>query len=489
MKLVHMRRNDRRLILIRSYEVALTYLPILLIYLTVRDRTHGYARMITDVGFACYTLIRSSDILRDWLTVRFALDDTTVRYSEGWIHTRSLHLHWGDVATFHVTRSAAHRLLNCAQITIGVGGGQRREIVLHAVDERTVKELTGMLADKHTCSSALAKSSAGRVAVTSLTDETPLTPTDARRTVLFRARPRDYLMISLTYGQFILVIPLLLSAYIEAAEWLSFVHIDLPQQIAGLTDSVDRGPSLLLALPIALLVAVTFGAGLAWMRYHSFTADLVDGSVTVAWGWPTEQRRRIPSVAVTGVRVDQNPLMRLVGMARLSVVVRQGADGIGSNVVLPVAPLHHIGRLLATAVPAYSWAGRMPPRSVRAFEVGVAAVAVALLGGLQWLWGPRLALLALAVVIVVVAGNRAWVAVEATGDGLLLVRRGVLWTRLYILRVDDIHVAGRRYGALGASLGRAGLSLYFVDRGARVVHGIALPERSVRAAWQILGRH
>jgi putative membrane protein len=471
-----MSRNSWRLVLVRLLEAAARYLPFLVFFLSVRERVDGWLGVALEVLFWYYTLTRPYAVLIDWLSVRFRADDDGLVYRSGLVSTQEVTLEWQDLVSFQVSRPTVLRALGCASVTFGVGGGQRRELVLHAVNDATASRL-----------SALA--SAGGAADRATAPEhgaarQPMSP-DAS-SVLYRTAWRDHAVMSVTYGQFILVIPLILSAYLQLTEWAQLASVPVPPWLSS--TGMDTSPwGLGRAVAGVLVVSLGLGVVLSWLRYRRFTARVVDGAIEVSGGWLSEESRRLPAGSVQGVRIDQNLAMRALGVARLSVVSRQGTTRIGSNVVLPVAPLSRVVQLLDEAFPQYAWSGRTPHRPWGSWECVGLAAAIGLVTGVSlWVGTQRWGLVALVVCLTLVAGNAMWVALESSTGTRLVLRRGILWRSVYVVRAEDVHVMRFHQGLVARTTRRASLSLHFLDRGHRAVHGLVLAEDSVSQVRQVL---
>jgi len=185
---------------------------------------------------------------------------------------------------------------------------------------------------------------------------------------------------------------------------------------------------------------------------------------------------------VDGVRVDQNPVMRLLGHARLSVVVRGAAHGLGANVILPSASLETVrdvvsGCFASCAGPDASHRGDRRGGAVLLLVAGVVLTTGA--------WSITRALrpdaagaVTLAVALAgVLTADRLWSSVTVAPDlSTLTFRRGLVWVRSYTLRFSAVHVLGVRQGPVGRALRTVGLGIVVHDGTGRTLRVLACPE-------------
>ncbi len=477
-------RNSPRSVPIRLLEAARFYVPVVFLWQSTVRQVDGWPATAVTTAFWVYTCVRVLSVPASWWATRYQVTAEAVRLTTGLLTRRDLSVGWDDVAAVQVSRPWTHRLLRVSAVRLETGA-QGRVLVLEAVPDAVAEEVQRRARVRPRAGGAEVAGPSPGAAVGEPSPAAGAAPVDGE--VVYEITPRDYLLISVTYGQFVLVVPVLVSLYTEVSRWVS---LPTPAQ----AEVLGRGASWwggVLAVVGTVAVAVGYGCAVAWLRYRSFRVHLRDGELSVSGGWVSHESRRVQEHLIGGLRIDQNPAMRALGYGRLSHVSREAGRRVGTRVVLPVVPLTRLAHGVDTSFPGYAGTVAAPRGAAGPYGALVSTAAVlalctvaALVGEVRpGLLGPAGAVLAIAVVVVV---NRLWTAAELDpARSLLRYRRGFLWVRQYTLPLASVHLATYSQGPVARRLGVGTVSV-FVHDGRRVrlrVVGCpeALAERVVRA--------
>lgn len=424
------RRNSAAMFLTRAADTATTVVPTIFVWLSIRSRWPQVVGVPVDLVFALAATAAAVGLGVGWWTTRFAFDGSWIELSSGLLVRRSTSLSWSEVASVQVSRSPAARVLGCARVTIGIGSGSQSDLVLETVPQRTADAVQ-----------ACFERGRGTRA-----PEPPATPTrstqhSGRLRPVYRIRPRDYVVLSVTYGQFVLLVPFLLSLVENLSDLSRLTAVSVPFE--------QSAPSWRLALLVLLLglpVAVIFGTCVAWLRYRGFEVHESDDLVVTTGGLISAESRRVSGSDVLGIKVQQNPLMRATGVARVAVVSRQSGRRVGANVVFPAVRVSSLRERLRESFGAYAVLVDAPGQARS--KVGwplVAGCGLVLAAGL---WALRdaspwaVVTSGLTAVVAVVLANYVWVAAEVhVEDRVLVVRRGFAWVTRYVVSLDAIYFA------------------------------------------------
>ncbi|WP_433546451.1 PH domain-containing protein [Streptomyces sp. CA-294286] len=365
----------------------------------------------------------------DWWMTRFSVDSGGISYDSGLLVRRSASLGWSEVVSVQISRSAVARLLGSSRVVIGIGTESKTSLVIEAVPHAVAVAMEGYF-------------EANRVRPASPGRRTEAPATESGE-LIYRIRVRDYLLISVTYGQFVLLFPFLMELYENASAVLP-----LPAGLPTISDL--PGPLWVLVVGAVFVLAATamaFGTLIAWLRYRSFEVRFRAGAFVMSGGLVSAESRQMPRSQVGGVKIQRNPLMRVTGYARLAFVSRQSGERIGANIVFPAARLERVRDSVRSHFPAYAVAVdriTRPSRTLRGGLIGVAATTLAM----TW-WAadgmspvPAGALMTAVAITLLAASNYCYATAAFDPESAVLhVRRGFLWVTHYVVPWDSVYFA------------------------------------------------
>ncbi|MDI6103887.1 PH domain-containing protein [Actinoplanes sp. NEAU-A12] len=441
---------------IRAAEAATTLVPSLIMWLSIRAKWPVWFGIPVDAIFALVGGLVMVSLIADWWTTRFTIGAGGVSFEEGLAVRRSTSLGWSEVVSVQVSQSAAGRLLGCSRVLIGIGAESKGNLVIEAVPKAVAAEIEGYF--KASRSAEETDSGPGVVSV-----DDAVRPEDDD--LIYRIRARDYLMLSITYGQFLLVIPFLMGFY-ENITGLFSLSLTVPA-LPG--DTAAQALLMIAVLVVAVPVALGFGTAVAWLRYRGFEVRGGGGMFAMSGGLAYAESRQVSRIQVAGIRIQQNPLMRVTGYARLSFVSRQSGERIGANVIFPAARLAFLRDEIRRHFPEYAPAMDRSctiSRPLRWCLVSAGAVILILAGvAVHGMPSVRAVVIMAAVAfLLLAAGNYGWATADLDADNSVIVfRRGFLWVTHYVVPCDSVYFIHSYRLALSSRLSVAALCLGVYD--------------------------
>jgi putative membrane protein len=263
---------------------------------------------------------------------------------------------------------------------------------------------------------------------------------ESNRSHLAHLGPRALLLAGATGGR-VAVVALL----------LGYVQQFLPEDIA--TSLIDRLAHAPLAVVLgivagALLISVVLSLVATIVVYWNFTVRRDGDRVEITRGLLERRRAFIPLNRVQALRIQANPLRRMLGLASVSAVLAgynaQKQEGEETSMVLPIARTEESFRIVAALLGLDGdlegvHLERLSPRAL-VHRLAYAVVVGAAVGGSAWvLFGSRGSW---AVVVIPLAAVWAWLVWRGVGYAHVgehvIVRGGGLFRRLYVVPVANV---------------------------------------------------
>ncbi|WP_338570643.1 PH domain-containing protein [Arachnia propionica] len=411
-----MRRSSAALVGVRAWEVGRSSIPVVLASVIGPPEYLRTPWLIFVIVFSASSLY---GLFFDWLTVRYCMDDDGVVYESGWPSRTRRQIGWQEADAVRVDQDLAHRVLRRYKVTVTVGAEQCESIVIAALSRQDADLLVRLHRDATTLLPSDEKPSE------SGSEESREGVSDSR--LLHRTSWRDHLVIAFTYGHFILVVPFLIGGYHRVAEWISLPGED------------DVALWLLAHLPVTitalLACAFLYGVAHSYLKFGGHVVRVIDGGYEVRSGIFEHSTHRVQLDAVLGVRIDQNPVMVLFGMASLRLVLRNSHGEAQSLMILPVAPMSTVEEQVRRILPDASMATDRPgwPVPVAVLVLGGGLVSGAMIFGQHW------GVASLLLIVTLWLANR-WTAAWGRREECVVFRRGVCFVRRYVLRPEAIRL-------------------------------------------------
>ncbi|MFD5204686.1 PH domain-containing protein [Streptomyces sp. NPDC058375] len=427
----------------RAAEHAATIVPTVVAGLSISTRWPVLFGIPVGLVFGLVGCVAVLGLVVDWWTTRFSVNSGGISYDSGLVVRRSTSLGWPEVVSVQVSRSAVARLLGCSRVLIGIGTESKANLVIEAVPQAVATELEGYFEAGRVRPSSDAAVPGGREHAVDASVNPVVDPTVDQGDLIYRVSPRDYLLISVTYGQFVLLFPFLMELYENAAAFLP-----LPAGLPAISDL--PGPlwqQVVAGVAVVGAAALAFGTLVAWLRYRAFQVRHRAGVFAMSGGLISAESRQMPRAQVGGVRIQRNPLMRVSGYARLAFVSRQSGERIGANIVFPAARLERVRDSVRHHFPAYADAADRAPGVSRSLRWGLVGVSATTLTVASWAASTMppvraSALLAAVAIALLAASNYCWATVAPDPENAVLhYRRGFLWVTHYVVPWDSVYFA------------------------------------------------
>lgn len=130
-----------------------------------------------------------------------------------------------------------------------------------------------------------------------------------------------------------------------------------------LVQSVQGAPSLVLGIPIVLAwsrgegialgslligmsVLVVIALISAWLRWYTFTYQILPGQIVIARGLIKRTRRSIPAERIQDVSIKQGPLSRVIGIAEVRIETGSGEADEGRLVSVSLSEAHNLREVI-----------------------------------------------------------------------------------------------------------------------------------------------
>lgn len=405
------------------------------------------------------------------LTVRYTVSGQGVQVDSGLLTRRSEFLPWDLVNSVDDRQSWSYRVFGLTEVICAQTGEDGSRITLEALDAQRLALFqdfavhAGAQQDKP----SLAPATESRHEPTAETEGGSFNPAEGAgatppqthplgvgepapegERLVYCTRPVDLVLLSLIYGQVILLVPPLAFGLLEIAEPLGLAQV--------LEDAFITGLGSLPTLVLIVLAILGTGVAATVLKYHDFTVHaLADGRLRIRYGLFSTHQRIINPAAVQGVVWQRNAVEQLTGRVRLSVLTLDSSSQLGGNLVLPSLPQAMADRLVQDHLPRYR-------SSIRCVTGGVwlltgNLLAAVLLAGVvvsTWTlsievlhfstgWSIPICLLTLGLAIWTGGILRTRISADES-VGLFTARRVLLSERVTVIQATRLHGVTALYG-------------------------------------------
>ena len=433
------RKSSWKLLVIRLAEGLRIYVPFVFFHTVLMDNLHGWVATAWRVLFWLVTLDRLHTLFYDWAATRFRMDGHGISVDLGLLNKKTTSLKWSDISSIQVSQSAPERTLRCATLTLGLGAHSKQHIALAGLDRAEADRIAELYEE-------------GRDAPEKVVDE-PAAPPDpdpetrgdeGRGRLIYRISPVDYLVISLTYAQFLLLIPFGFSVISDLSEYGG--EDALMRAFRSLTEAAPPWVTAVTGGAVVLLAALVYGYALTWLRFGKFEVRERAAVFGIQGGAFARGRHQISTRDVHGLRLRQNPVMRAFGYAQLSLMSRDSAGGDArTQKIMPVAKTAYVEEIIATYFPHYATltARRPVPATARALLITGVVLSLLACSAVSHLFiaGRGFIVLLIPLILVHVAVlNARWTDIDVDGQGeSLFYCHGLLWRSEYRVRLYGVH--------------------------------------------------
>ena len=313
------------------------------------------------VGFAAFAagLAVVGSVVR-WSRFLYRLDERALHLRGGLLQRWERTIQLSRIQSVDVIQKLTHRAFGVVELRIEVVGGQSTEAPLVALVPEEATRLRALL-------------------MSDLADEgEPSAPP------LIQMRPRDLLVAGLTGGRVAVVAAIAGWAFQLLPEDTLVVNLD---RLAG-TDRSGLETALLIAGAL-LAASVLISLATTVVVYWGFTAHRRGDRLVITRGLLQTRRSVIPLARIQAVRIEENLIRRVFGLASMRVLTagygRDSGDQQQASMLVPVASLERCRSVAEAALDSNGvWDAGLRPapeaalvrRLVFASVVGVTALAL-----------------------------------------------------------------------------------------------------------------
>lgn len=413
------------------------------------------AGMVPLVGLAVLGVLLLSIGVR-YARFRWRLEPDAVVVEEGLLVRKRRVIRRDRIQTVDLKRSVVHRALGVVEVRIEAVGAGESQAALAALEPALADRLRDALLHSRPGGTA----GEGETLEEEPADEEGR-PAAEREEIWAAVSPGALVVAGLTGGRVGVVAAGLgfLSQVAPDAWWTWFYE----EAVGRVPDPTAAEGLRVLLLAGLLIVAAAFLLSMVAtvVAHWGFTLSSAGGTLAVRRGLLTEHRDTVPLVRVQAVRVEENLVRRLLGLAAVRAVVAGRAGG-GRNeaggLLLPVGGVAEAyalaGRAVGLETEALPDLTPMPPRArrrrlVRALAasllVGAGAALVTGTAGEGFPWAlAASASLAFFVPAALLAEGAYRGLGWAQGEGHLVVREGVLNRRTTFVPLGRLQVLETR---------------------------------------------
>lgn len=470
-------RSSPYVIAIRLLQAASGMLPLALVWWTAGRRLDGWTGVAADLAFWAYLVMRPLAVPLSWWTTTWEINEEGGRFRKGWLARQQTIVGWDEVVSIDVSQPYLHRVFGCYAVRFGLGTTQKQSVRIEAVSRATQERIAAVAGRAQLG----LERSAGPATATALPE--PGRPEHE----VYRVRPADYLLIAVTYGQFVLFVPAVLSVLDQVDEW---VNLPMPDPAVLLTWSHPQQAAALLAV---LGLSMGYGWLVAWLRFRGFRVVRLASGYVTSGGLLSSERRTVPGQHISGLKVTQNPLMRALGFGRVSVLTKDGGDQPMANLLFPAIKLSALPAALGAELPVnaevmaptlrLTWPARLSLGAC-GLLVWASLVAVAYLLRPEWIVSTGTIITA----VVALGVNSRWVvATTVPARSRCYARRGVVWVSHVEFDLSAVHVVESSQGLVGRLSRTWSVALHYYDGRVRCVRAVGCgPDRRAALAAALL---
>lgn len=300
-------------------------------------------------------------ILLNWLTHKYKLDDASFHLYEG-VFTKSRRtIPFAKIQNVNRHTTLFHRLFSMTSIRFETGlTGEEAAVEFGVISLTEADNL-----EKHAASpvpNELTTVHDGGAAAESHEDTV-----NARRTVHFKPTRKDIVRASFTSLSFLLLIPLLASAFSKIDQ---IFHLE--REAKGLFSIIMDSWWIAAILIVGLVVAsVTFGIVRTFVKYGKYEISSDPDRIYITKGLVDETIFSIGKQRVQAVEITQSVLKRFLGLAEVKLTsaggLGDGEDKLEISSLYPFLPVQRAYEMISEMLPAYEVTremNRLPGKSL-----------------------------------------------------------------------------------------------------------------------------
>lgn len=444
---IALRRAPATSLLAAYLHSAPSLLMLLVATVIYANQTRLWPGTIAVYVLGALLLLRVIGPVYAWSTHRYGVDSSGLIQRRGLVFRVEQSTSWQDIASVNIDAPWAYRFFRLSIVTALAGGQNDTKFELTGMPEPVVAAIVRGASR----SAPPLQPAAGKP------DEpgpTHLLQDSERRgsqpVFTYRARVRDLVVSSFTYGSVFALGGAFLLSLVDLADQLGVISTATPSNLPE--------PAVLLGI----CAGTVLGCGLmiSVLRFHGFVVRDEDGDLVISYGLLSTRVRRVVRDELCGVRVERNILEMALDRVRVVLVTRDSGGQLGTNAVFPSLPRQEVLALLERGLPGTA-VGILDRRPLP--ELLKAVGTLALSGGVAWgatavvsrlitdVWGVLTATFCLSLVLTALCVRVMASRVRLRGETLTWTSHALVDVEM-VLRAEEIHAIFRvtaRGGRLG----------------------------------------
>lgn len=300
------------------------------------------------IVFGIYFLwTRLNQLFYDYYTTFWRVRSNELHIKGGLFVKTSTRVPFSSIIGVSSNQGRYERLFGVHRIVIETRAAQGVDIILDAVrDSPGVRAIEAYLGE----------TDRGEEVSRDTDRDTPQDAVDDRGITLSTISAKRLLSVSLTYGKYILFLPLALNI-------VSRISGIEPWQLIGEADGLmSQGNVPIILLAVVTLLALSFGYGylLSLLKFGKLRVSADSGELRVQRGILTRWDEKIHLEHVDALKIRQNVLMRLGGLYEVRASIRGSTDESRQHVVSPALNREELAHVFGTYLPGW----RIPERDL-----------------------------------------------------------------------------------------------------------------------------
>ncbi|WP_447947742.1 PH domain-containing protein [Microbacterium maritypicum] len=415
--------------------------------------------LILIVGF----VVRLALAVAEWRTTTYQLLESELVYRSGYVNSSSLQVPWSSVRGVHVETPWLLRLFGRSELRVAHGAGETSDVHFKALSPAAIAELRTRIESTQTVGALDVRFS----------DDTE----DFTRAGIW--------LYAFTHSRWYVIFPLAIAAIGLLSQ---FLERDIIQTSFHLWQWLTQLPVEMLIVVLAGMCALATATGVVsrLVEMSNFRIRQTEELIETRQGLLSTRTRTINAADITLLDLHQPLLFRL---ARRSIVRVSGGSGEGDppNFVSPHATAQEATSAIRSVFRGHD-EGTLLARSRISGLLTIGGLWIGVIILIQSLIGTAWSVAAGATLIAIVAFwiVRAPTRLFLSRDGVVEIRRGVLFRRRFLFRASSILYYESVVSPVGRWLPANKLKITIADRGTRDISVRAVPLAELHVAVQAL---
>ncbi|GAA0322061.1 PH domain-containing protein [Bacillus carboniphilus] len=270
-------------------------LPLLLFFVFGSNETTFYFM----VAGAMIVIVGITGIV-SWLKYSYRLEQQELRIEYGLFVRKKRYIPFDRIQSLDLTSGILHRMFNLVQVKVETAGGsavgKEADAVLTAVTKQEAERIKSIIfAERSEVAEDL--------------------PDKSNVTTIYQITNKQLLLLATTSGSVGVVLSAVMAFFFQFEEVIPYEEI-----FSGITVWV-QGSVLLITFTILFFFTLAWVASiiLTYLRYANFTVKKEQEDIIITKGLIEKRQLTLPLVRIQSVRVVENPIRQLLGLAAVYV--------------------------------------------------------------------------------------------------------------------------------------------------------------------------